>query len=58
MMDVKKLVRLAIKGIQKDQVEILPGFSKVLKLMSRIAPNLMVKATSGSMDAMLAQTKG
>jgi uncharacterized oxidoreductase len=57
MMDVKTLVRLAIKGIQKDHVEILPGFSKVLKLMSRIAPNLMVKATSGSMDAMLAQTE-
>ena len=57
MMDVKKLVQLAIKGMQKDQLEILPGFSKVLKLMSRIAPNLMVKATSGSMDAMLAQTR-
>lgn len=57
LMDVKKLVRLAIKGMQKDQLEILPGFSKVLKLMSRIAPNLMVKATSGSMDAMLAQTR-
>jgi uncharacterized oxidoreductase len=57
MMDVKKLVRRAIKGLQKDQLEILPGLSKVLKLMSRIAPNLMVKATSGSMDAMLAQTK-
>jgi len=48
---------LAIKGIQKDQVEILPGFTKILKLMSRVAPNLMVKATSGSMDYMLAQTK-
>ena len=57
IMDVKKLVRKAIKGLQKDQLEILPGFAKVLKLMSRIAPNLMVKATSGSMDAMLAQTK-
>ena len=57
IMNVKKLVRKAIKGLQKDQLEILPGFAKVLKLMSRIAPNLMVKATSGSMDAMLARTK-
>jgi uncharacterized oxidoreductase len=57
MMDVKKLVGKAIKGLQKDQLEILPGFAKVLRLKSRIAPNLMVKATSGSMDAMLAQTK-
>jgi uncharacterized oxidoreductase len=57
MMDVAKLVRQAIKGMQKDQLEILPGISKVLRLMSRIAPGLMVKAASGPVDAMLAQTK-
>jgi uncharacterized oxidoreductase len=57
IMDVKKLVRKAIKGLLKDQLEILPGFAKILKLLSRIAPNLIVKATSGPMDAMLAQTK-
>jgi uncharacterized oxidoreductase len=50
-------VRQAIKGLQKDQLEILPGVSKVMRLMSRIAPGLMVKALSGSVDAMLAQTK-
>jgi hypothetical protein len=38
MMDVKKLVRKAIKRFHKDQWEIVPGLSKVLKLMSRIAP--------------------
>ncbi len=57
MMDVDKLVRQAIKGLQKDQLEILPGVSKVMRLMSRIAPGLMVKALSGSVDAMLAETK-
>ena len=31
MMDVKNLVRQAIKGLQKDQLEILPGFSKSSK---------------------------
>jgi hypothetical protein len=36
--DVKKLVRKAIKGLQKAPLEILPGFAKVLRLMSRIAP--------------------
>jgi uncharacterized oxidoreductase len=57
LMDVKTLVRHAIKGLQKDHLEILPGFSRVLNLMSRIAPGLMVKAASRPMDAMLAQTK-
>jgi uncharacterized oxidoreductase len=56
MMDAKKLVRQAISGMRKDQLEILPGLSRVMKLMSRIAPNLMVKAASGSIDAMLART--
>ncbi len=57
MMDVKKLVRQAIDGFQKDHLEILPGLSKVLRFVSRIAPGLAVKAASGPVDAMLAQTK-
>ena len=57
MMDVKKLVRQAIRGFQKDHLEILPGFSKVLRLVSRIAPGLAIKAASGPVDAMLAQTE-
>jgi uncharacterized oxidoreductase len=57
MMDVKKLVQQAIRGFQKDQLEILPGVSKILRLVSRIAPGLAVKAASGPVDAMLAQTK-
>jgi uncharacterized oxidoreductase len=57
IMDVKKLVRKAIKGLQKDQLEILPGFAKILRLASRIAPGLALKAASGPMDAMLAQAK-
>ena len=35
MMDMKKLVQQAIRGIQKDRLEILPGLSKVLRLVSR-----------------------
>jgi len=50
MMDVKKLVQQAIGGIQKNHLEILPGFSKVLRLVSRIAPGLTVKAASGPVD--------
>ena len=57
IMDVDELVRQAIKGLERDQLEILPGMSKVLRFMSRVAPGFMVKALSGSIDAMLAQTK-
>ena len=38
-------------------LEILPGMRKVLRFMRRVAPGFMVKALSGSIDAMLAQTK-
>jgi len=57
MMDVKKLVQQAIRGIQRDHLEILPSLSKVLRLISRIAPGLAVTAASGPVDAMLSHTK-
>ena len=57
MMDVKRLVRKTIAAFRKDRLEIRPGASNVLKLMSRIAPGLMVRALSGPVDGMLAQTK-
>lgn len=57
MMALDKMVRQAIKGLERDQLEILPGMSKLLRFMSRVAPNLMVKALSGPVDTMLAQTK-
>ena len=57
MMDVKKLVEAAIAGLKKDRLEIRPGISNVLKLMSRIAPGLMLRALSGSVDGMLARTE-
>ena len=39
LMDVGKMVRHAIGGIQHDHLEIRPGVSNVLELMSRIAPS-------------------
>ena len=57
MMGRTKMVAVAIGGLRKDKLEILPGLSKVLWAGSRIAPNIMVKAASGSVDAMLAETK-
>jgi uncharacterized oxidoreductase len=51
------MVRQAIKGLERDQLEILPGLSKLLRFMSRVAPQFMVNALSGPVDAMLAETK-
>jgi uncharacterized oxidoreductase len=60
-MDVTKLARLAIRGMEKDVLEIRPGLSNVLMLLSRIAPvfavNMLAKATAASLDRMQAQVK-
>lgn len=42
-MDVKALAQRAIAGIEADKLEIRPGLSNVLKLMSRIAPAFMLR---------------
>ncbi len=43
MMDVGKMVNVAIKGILKDKPEIKPFLLKVIKAVSRIAPGLLIK---------------
>jgi uncharacterized oxidoreductase len=53
IMKVDKMVRVAIEGILKDKLEILPGLSKALKLMGRIAPNFFLNF----MDKMLDKAK-
>lgn len=42
VMDVKVLAERAIAGIEAGKLEIRPGLSNVLKLMSRIAPQLIL----------------
>ncbi|MEJ7559310.1 MAG: SDR family NAD(P)-dependent oxidoreductase [Pedobacter sp.] len=42
IMKVDKMVSEAIEGILKDKFEILPGMSKTIKLMGRIAPKFFV----------------
>jgi uncharacterized oxidoreductase len=42
-MDVKTLANRAISGIEAGVLEIRPGLSNVLKAMSRIAPQFMLK---------------
>ena len=40
-MDVKVFAGKAIAGIEAGKLEIRPGLSNVLKIMSRIAPEFM-----------------
>lgn len=42
MMDVDKLVNVAIKGLRKDTPEIKPALVKIIKLLSRIMPNTLM----------------
>jgi uncharacterized oxidoreductase len=46
MMDPVKLIDVAIKGLQQDKYEILPGLAKVIKFMSRLAPEFLLGQTS------------
>ena len=54
-MDVKVLAKHAIAGIERNRLEIRPGISNLLRLMSRIAPDFMVKQLSDKqVDRLLA----
>src|SRR5215469_9931667 len=46
MMDVSKMVGKAIQGLERDHFEIRPGLSNVLKLMSRVAPGVILNRLS------------
>jgi len=46
LMAPEKVVATAIKGMQQDKLEIYPGFAGFLKIMSRIAPKLILGQTS------------
>jgi uncharacterized oxidoreductase len=52
-MDVAKMVGYAIKGLERDQYEIRPGQSNLLKLMSRIAPQFILNQLSKPVERML-----
>jgi uncharacterized oxidoreductase len=60
-MDVARLARLAIQGMKKDVLEIRPGLSNILKLLSRIAPgfalNMLAKGNAASLARMQVQAK-
>lgn len=56
-MPVKTLVKRALAGFEADVPEIRPGLSNVLYFMSRIAPSLIFKQLSQSVDGMLAESE-
>ncbi|WP_213775254.1 SDR family NAD(P)-dependent oxidoreductase [Bradyrhizobium sp. dw_78] len=56
-MDVHTLARYAIEQIEKDCLEIRPGLSNRLKLMSRVAPDIIFKQLSKSVENMHAEKR-
>ena len=46
MMEPDKLIEATIKGLQNDTYEIVPGFAKVIRFMSRLAPSFILSQTS------------
>ena len=57
IMPVDKMVEAAIRGLQNNYLEITPGQSNQLKLMSRMAPQFILNQMSKSIDRMLSATK-
>lgn len=51
---LSRLVDATMKGLASDSTEIRPGFSNLLKLLSRIAPDFALKQMSKSAVRMLA----
>lgn len=46
LMDPKALIGVAIKGLEKDKFEIYPGMARVMLIMSKFAPGLLLKQLS------------
>jgi uncharacterized oxidoreductase len=56
VMKVDEMVRLCLKGLEKDQLEIRPGQSNQLKFMNRLAPAFILAQLSKPVDRMLEET--
>jgi uncharacterized oxidoreductase len=55
LMDANKLIDVALEGLSKDEFEIYPGLARIIKIMSRLAPNFLLKQLSKPVDAMLSK---
>ncbi len=47
MMDVEKMVKVAVDGMQKDKKELKPFLISAIKLLTRVAPGLVLKMGHG-----------
>jgi uncharacterized oxidoreductase len=47
-METEKIIDATIKGLKNDSYEIYPGVARILLIMSRIAPEFMLKVLSRS----------
>lgn len=57
LMDPGKLIAQAIKGMQRDKLEIYPGLAGILHFMSRLAPGLLLKQMSKGVTEAFAQPR-
>ena len=57
VMETPQMVETAIKGFVNNTLEIRPGQSNLLRIMSRIAPRFILNQMSRPVDSMLAQSK-
>lgn len=55
-MEVSALVKHAIDGLENDRLEIRPGLSNMMKIISRLAPGFIFKRLGKSVGRMLAQS--
>jgi uncharacterized oxidoreductase len=55
LMPADKVIAATIKGMQKDKLEIYPGLAGVIKIISRIVPEFLLKQLSKPVDEMLAK---
>jgi uncharacterized oxidoreductase len=53
LMEVDKLVAVTLKGLENDKLDIYPGLANVIRIVSRIAPNFLLKQLSKPVDKML-----
>ncbi len=54
-MKTDAMVAVALRGIERDQLEIRPGQANQLKFMSRVAPEFILKQLSKPVDRMLSK---
>jgi uncharacterized oxidoreductase len=47
MMEADKMVRVVVEGLKKDQPELKPAMINVIKLATRLAPNLLLRFGHG-----------